>query len=384
MKHGFASSVRRKSSVVAVLTVAALLLAACGGTDDDPGDDAGDEATDEQADADEDPAADGEVGTVGFLLPEDVLERWENVDRPFFEQALAEHAPGAEVIFFNAQNDSSTQQQQGEQALTQGVDLMVIIAVDQEAAGVIVEDAEASGVPVIAYDRLIRNSPVDYYVSVDGVAIGELQGNWLVENTTEGDNIAVINGSESDDNAHLFRDGYMSVLQPLFDSGERNLVYESWTPGWDPSAAQQQMEQALTQNDNDIQGVLSANDGMAATIITALEAQGMDGDVPVTGLDGTTQGLNLILQGKQGMSAYRSLQEQADKTAQIAAALLMGEEPDTSLFTDETVDNGQVEVPWSTVTPVVIEQDNVDIVMDEIGLAPDDVCDGVADGTGPC
>lgn len=374
MKIGHTGRSRRRSSILAVLTVGALLLAACG--------DADEPADGEAADAEE--VAEEASGTVGVLLPEDVLERWENVDRPFFEEALAEHAPGAEAIFFNAQNDSSTQQQQGEQALTQGVDVLVIIAVDQEAAGVIVEDAEASDVPVIAYDRLIRNSPVDYYVSVDGVAIGELQGEWLVENTSDGDNIAVINGSESDDNAHLFRDGYMSILEPLFDSGERNLVYESWTPGWDPSAAQQQMEQALTQNDNDIQGVLSANDGMAATIITALEAQGMAGDVPVTGLDGTVQGLNLILQEKQGMSAYRSLQEQADKTAQIAAALLAGAEPDPDLFTGETVDNGQVDVPWSTVTPVVIETDNVDIVMDEVGLGPEDVCDGVDEGTGPC
>lgn len=368
--HSGTAVVRR--SFVGLLSLFALVMAGCATTPEG--------STDSATDTIEET----EAQTVGFLLPEDVLERWENVDRPFFEEALAEYAPGVETLFYNAQNDSSTQQSQGEQALTQGVDVMVIIAVDQEAAGVIVEGAADSGVPVIAYDRLIRNSPVDYYVSVDGVAIGELQGNWLADNTASGDNIAVINGSESDDNARLFRDGYMSVLEPLFDSGERNLVYESWTPGWDPTAAQQQMEQALTQNDNDVQAVLSANDGMAATIITALDAQGMAGDVPVTGLDGTTQGLNLILQGKQGMSAYRSLQEQADKTAQIVAALLSDEEPNPSLFAESTVDNGEVEIPWATVTPQVIEQDNVDLVMDEIGLSPDDVCDNVESGIGPC
>lgn len=371
----FGSRVRQ--SVIGMLGLGALVLAGCSA----PAEDANGAA----------PAATGteqanvfEGKKVGFLLPEDVLERWENVDRPFFEASLAEYAPGAEVLFYNAQNDSSTQQSQSEQALTQGVDVLVIIAIDQEAAGIIVENAAAEGVPVIAYDRLIRNSPVAYYVSVDGVAIGELQGNWLAENTSDGDNIAVINGSESDDNARLFRDGYMSVLQPLFDSGDRNLVYESWTPGWDPAAAQQQMEQALTQNANDIQAVLSANDGMAATIITALEAQGMDGTVPVTGLDGTTQGLNLILQGKQGMSAYRSLQEQADKAAAIVAALLQGEQPEASLFSDLTVNNGQVDIPWATVTPLVIETDNVSLVMNELGLSPADVCDNVDVGIGVC
>ena len=375
IKNRIGSRLRR--SFIGILGLGAIVMAGCSAPAE-----TGNGAAPTPSDSQQSNAFEGKK--VGFLLPEDVTARWENVDRPFFEESLAKYAPGAEVLFYNAQNDSSTQQAQAEQALTQGVDVLVIIAIDQEAAGVIVENAAAEGVPVIAYDRLIRNSPVAYYVSVDGVAIGELQGNWLVANTAAGDNIAVINGSESDDNARLFRDGYMSVLQPLFDSGDRNLVYESWTPGWDPSAAQQQMEQALTQNANDIQAVLSANDGMAATIIAALEAQGMAGTVPVTGLDGTTQGLNLILQGKQGMSAYRSLQEQADKTAAIVAALLAGEEPESSLFSGLTVNNGQVDIPWATVTPLVIETDNVSLVMNELGLTPADVCDNVDTGIGVC
>lgn len=321
---------------------------------------------------------------VAFLLPENVLPRWENQDRPFFKAALAKYAPSAKLITFNAENDSSKQQQQAEQALTEGADVLVVIAVDQKAAGVIVNHAKAANVPVVAYDRLILDSPVDYYVSVDGTKVGALQGKWLADNTHDGDNIAVINGSDTDDNAHLFNKGYMSVLKPLFDSGARKMVYQAWTPGWDPSTAQTEMEQALTKTNNSIQGVLSANDGMAASIATALSAQGLAGKVPVTGLDGTTQALQLILQGKQGMTVYRSLKEQADKTGQIVSALLSGKKPSDSLFTGKPVNNGKVDIPWATVTPMIIDKKNVNIVMDETGLKPADVCTGVKPGVGPC
>lgn len=362
-----AASGRIRIATTVALGAFALILSGCGG--------GGGESSEE-----------GTEGSkkVAFLLPENVLPRWENQDAPFLEAALTEHAPSAELTISNAENDAAKQQQQAEQALTEGAEVLVVIAVDQTAAGVIVNQAAAANVPVIAYDRLILDSPVDYYVSVEGTKVGELQGQWLADNTKDGDNIAVINGSESDDNAHLFNEGYMSILQPLFDSGVRNLVYESWTPGWDPTAAQTQMEQALTKTNNDIQGVLSANDGMAASIVSALGAQGLAGEVPVTGLDGTTQALQLILQGKQGMSVYRSLKDQANQTGQIVGALLDGEEPGEELFTGTPVDNGQVEIPWATVEPMVIDETNVDIVMEETGLTAADVCTGVKAGVGPC
>lgn len=355
----------RMGASVVMVTVVALLMAGCGGGSTSSSAGGGDQ-------------------TVAFLLPENVLPRWENQDSPFLEEALAKHAPSAQLKTYNAENDSAKQQQQAEQALTEGAEVLVVIAVDQKAAGVIVNMAKAANVPVVAYDRLILDSPVDYYVSVDGTKVGGLQGQWLADNTQDGDNIVVINGSQSDDNAHLFNEGYMSVLQPLFDSGARKLVYESWTPGWDPTAAQAEMEQALTKTDNDVQGVLSANDGMAASIATALDAQGLAGKVPVTGLDGTTQALQLILQGKQGMTVYRSLKDQADKTGQIVGALLSGQEPPSDLFTDTPVDNGQVKIPWASVEPMVIDQSNLDIVMEETGLKASDVCTGVEAGVGPC
>ena len=150
-----------------------------------------------------------------FLLPENVTARWESQDKPFFIAALAKEFPGAQVKVENALNDASKQQAQAEAALASGAKVLVVTAIDQKGAAVIVNDAQKQGVPVIAYDRLIRNAPIAYYVSVDGLKIGQLQGSWLADNTKEGARIAVIDGSPIDDNAHLFEKGYMSVLQPL-------------------------------------------------------------------------------------------------------------------------------------------------------------------------
>lgn len=326
----------------------------------------------------------GPSGTVTMLLPENVVARWEGQDKPFFTAAMKKYAPNVKVEALNALNDQAKQQAQAESALTKGTKALVVIAVDQKGAAKIVTQAKQQKVPVIAYDRLIQDSPVAAYVSVDGKKIGELQGKWIADNTKDGDRIAMINGSPTDDNAHLFRDGYVSVLDPLFKSGKRTKLSDIYTPGWEPQKAQQEMEQILTKNANKVSGVLSANDGMAASIISALRGQKLAGKVPVTGLDGTEEGLNLILRGEQGMSAYRSLKEQADKAAQVVAALLSGKPVPQALTNGAAVDNGNTKVPWAQVTPQVITKDNVDVVIKDGAAKKEAVCKGVASGVGPC
>jgi D-xylose transport system substrate-binding protein len=320
---------------------------------------------------------------VVFLLPENVTARWESQDKPFFIEAMKKDFPSAQVKVENALNDASKQQAQAEAALASGAKVLVVTAIDQKGAAVIVNDAQKQGVPVIAYDRLIRNAPVAYYVSVDGVRIGELQGSWLADNTKEAARIAVINGSPVDDNAHLFAKGYMGVLKPLFDKGARKLVADVWTPLWDPSKAQAEMEQILTKSNNGVDGVMSANDGMAGGIIAALQAQQLAGKVPVTGLDGTLNSLQLILQGKQSMTVWRSLKEQSGKAAQIVAALLKGEKPPADLFDGATMNNDQVNVPWAKVKPVVITLDNMNLELEDGAVAKEALCKGMPQ-VGPC
>ncbi len=324
-------------------------------------------------------------GSVTFLLPENVTARWEEQDKPFFIEAMKKYAPDAKVNVVNALNDQSKQQSQAEAALTGGAKVLVIIPVDQVAAAAIVKSANKQKVPVIAYDRLVKDSPVDYYVSVDGVEVGKQQGKWLAEHTKQGDNIAVINGSPTDDNAALFKKGYMSVLQPLFDSGARKQLANIDTPGWEPSKAQQEMEQVLTKSNNNVQGVLSANDGMAGGIIAALQAQGLAGKVPVTGLDGTVAADQRILKGTQSISVWRSLKQEAEISAQIAAALLKHQKPDASLFANgKTVNNGNRDVPWAPLTPQVIDKSNMNLLIADKAVSKAELCNGIPAGTGPC
>jgi D-xylose transport system substrate-binding protein len=320
---------------------------------------------------------------VTFLLPENVTARWESQDKPFFIAAMKRLYPSAKVQVQNALNDASKQQAQAEAALAGGAKVLVVTAIDQKGAAVIVRDAKRQHVPVIAYDRLIQNAPLSYYVSVDGVKIGQLQGSWMKAHTKAGARIAVINGSPIDDNAHLFAKGYMSVLKPLFKSGKRKQVANVWTPLWDPSKAQTEMEQILTKSNNSVDAVLSANDGMAGGIIAALQAQGLAGKVPVTGLDGTLASLQLILQGKQSMSVWRSLNEQATKAAQITAALLKGKKPAASLFGGASKNNGSVKVPWAKVTPRVITVSNMNLEVKDGAVTKGQLCKGMPK-KGPC
>ncbi|AZO07951.1 sugar ABC transporter substrate-binding protein [Mesorhizobium sp. M3A.F.Ca.ET.080.04.2.1] len=329
------------------------------------------------------PARSEDAPLVVMLLPENVTARWEGQDKPMFTEAMKRAYPGARVKVENALNDASKQQAQAEAALASGAKVLVVTAIDQKGAAVIVNDAKRQGVPVIAYDRLIHNAPVAYYVSVDGVKIGELQGQFIADNTKEGGRIAIINGSKLDDNAFLFRKGYMSVLQPLFDKKSRVLVADPWVPLWDPSKAQAQMEQILTATNNGVDAVLSPNDGMAGGIIAALDGQQLAGKVPVTGLDGTLNSLQLILQGKQSMTVWRSLKDESNKTAQIVAALLKGETPSADLFGGAKMNNEMVDVPWAQVTPNVITLDNMNLVIEDGAVTKEAVCKGMP-RVGPC
>lgn len=364
-----AMRLRWRGLAAAAATMLAVAAAGCGGGDEEgSAGGGGGEAS----------------GTVTMLLPENVVARWEGQDKKYFTEAMKKYAPNVKVEALNALNDQAKQQAQAETALTKGTKALVVIAVDQKGAARIVNQAKQQDVPVLAYDRLIKNSDVAAYVSVDGEEIGKLQGNWLAENTEDGDRIAMINGSSTDDNAHLFRKGYVSVLDPLYESGKREKLSDDFTPGWEPQQAQRQMEQILTRENNEVDGVLSANDGMAAAIISALRAQRLAGKVPVTGLDGTEQGLNLILRGEQGMSAYRSLREQADKAAQVTAALIAGKPVPQELTKGATVDNEAKQVPWAQVTPQVITKENVDVVIKDGAASKEAVCKGIEAGVGPC
>ena len=322
---------------------------------------------------------------VAMLLPENVNPRWESQDAFFFVEAMKMVAPDATVEVFNANNDTATQQRQAEQALTRGAKVLVVIPIDGESSAIIADSAAEAGVPTIAYDRMIHSENTGFWVQASMEKTGESQAQHIVDNTKSGDTLVMLKGSPTDPNAGVIFQGQMNVLQPLFDSGERILGYENWTQGWDPAIARRSMDQALTQLDNNVQGVVSSNDGNAAAAIASLAEQGMAGKVPVSGLDATVQALQLILLGEQTQSVWRPFDKMAGVTANVVARILAGESVDS--FITGTVKNGvDADVPFVPVEHYsAVGEDGVAYVIEnDPSISKEDVCQGAASETSFC
>jgi D-xylose transport system substrate-binding protein len=352
-------SVRLAAALAAAIL--AVGLAACG--DDDDGDDQG--------------PGGGGAEQIALLLPETKTARYEAHDRPAFEAKVKELCPDCEVIYANASQDATKQQTQAEAAITKGADVLVLDAVDTASATPMVERARQSDIPVLAYDRLISDTKIDYYVSFDNVRQGRLQGQSLLDglgSDPAGNSIVMINGSPTDPSAGDYKKGAHEVL----DKSGVEIAKEYDTPDWSPDKAQREMEQAITALGKDgVAGVYSANDGMAGGAIAALKGAGVDpSSVPITGGDAEVAALQRILAGEQYATIYLTIRKQAEVSAQIAVAAAKGEQPPEDLLNTE-VDNGAGMVPSVLLTPVVVTKDNMaDTVISDGFYEPSEICTG--------
>ncbi len=329
----------------------ALALAGCGDDEDEGGGGGGASGGSEEA------------GKVAVLLPDSKSSvRWETVDRPFLQQAF--EAAGIEAEIQNAEGDKATQQQQAEQAITNGAKVLLLVNLDSGSGAAIAANAKSQDVSVIDYDRLTLEGDSDYYVSFDNEAVGKLQGEGLVscieEAGTSNPQIAVLNGSPTDNNATLFKNGYDGVINPLFDSGDWTEVADESVPDWDNQRALTMFEQMLQAADNKIDGVLAANDGLANSAISALKQRKLD-QVPVTGQDATLQGIQNIVNGDQCMTVYKAIKKEADAAAELAIALAKGETPEAP----DTINNGTKDVPSVFLDPVPVTKDNINEYLGE-------------------
>ncbi|KIQ95538.1 D-xylose-binding periplasmic protein precursor [Anoxybacillus thermarum] len=293
---------------------------------------------------------DGKI-VIGFSMDTLKEERWQR-DKELFEAKVKEL--GAEVKTLAANGDDAAQLSQAEQLISEGVDVLVVVPHNAEASAAIVEKAHKEGIPVISYDRLIKNAEVDYYVSFDNVRVGEMQAQAIVEKAPKG-NYVYIGGADTDNNAHLFRQGAMNVLKPLEEKGDIKIVYDQFSKDWKPEEALKNMENALTANNNNIQAVVAANDGTAGGVIQALAAQGLAGKVPVSGQDAELAALQRIVEGTQTMTVYKPIKAIATKAAEMAVALAKGEK----IETNQTVSNGKIDVPSVLLDPIAVTKDNV-------------------------
>lgn len=297
---------------------------------------------------------------IALLLPESKTARYESQDRPNFEAKVKALCGDCSIIYSNADQDASKQQQQAEAALTKGADVLVLDPVDSASAAGIAQRAKQSNVPVISYDRLILNAPVDYYISFDNNKVGELQATSLVNKLKDmgksSGKLIQINGAPTDNNAKLFKQGATSVLSKSPFKVAKN--YD--TPDWSPDKAQTEMEQAITAvGKSGFVGVYAANDGTAGGAIAAMKSAGIDPKkVPITGQDAELAAIQRILDGEQYMTVYKAIKPEAEAAAELAVALAKGENAPSGLVNGKT-DNGSGQVPSVLLTPVAVTKDNV-------------------------
>jgi D-xylose transport system substrate-binding protein len=347
--------------VGALMLVLALGVAACGSDDDSGSGDSG---------------SSGGGKKIALLLPETKTARYESQDRPLFEQQIKKECPDCEVLYSNADQDTSKQQQQVEAAVTEGADVIVLDPVDSASAAGMVNRANQEGIPVVSYDRLILDAPVDYYVSFDNVKVGQLQGTTLADKLKEEGSpngpIVQINGSPTDNNATLFKQGASGV----FDDRGVDVAKEYDTPDWSPDKAQTEMEQAITAlGKNGFAAVYAANDGTAGGAIAALKGAGIDpGTKWVTGQDAELSAIQRIIDGEQFMTVYKAIKPEAQAAANLALALARGEDPPEGLINGKT-DNGAGDVPSVLLEPVAVTKDNVkDTVVKDGFWSVDEIC----------
>ena len=292
----------------------------------------------------------GTEGTIALLLPDAKTARYETFDRPFFEARIAELGD-YRVLYSNADQDAAKQQQQAESALTAGAGVLVIDPVDVAAAVSIVTAANERGVPVVSYDRLVAGGDLAYYVSFDNEKVGVLQATAFVEALDErGDRtggILMVNGSPTDSNATSFAQGAHSII----DKTRLEILAEYATPDWSPDKAQAWVSGQIAQYGDRIVGVYAANDGTASGAVSALKAANVDPWPIVTGQDAELTAIQRIITGDQHMTVYKAMKPQAELAAEIAVALLHGEEVTAPMTIGGT--------PTTLLDPVAVTVDNI-------------------------
>jgi len=313
---------------------------------------------------------------IGFSMDTLKEERWQR-DKELVEKHARER--GAEVLIDVANGDDRVQLNQAENMLTKGVDVLIVAPHNGEVAASIVEAAHRQGVPVISYDRLIKNSAVDLYVASQVVQIGEMQAAYLLKRAPKG-NYVIVQGSATDNNAKLLHQGHMNILQPAVDRGDIKIVANQAAREWLADEALKIVENALTRANNDVVAVVASNDGTARGSIQALANQGLAGKVLVSGQDADLASMREILAGRQTMTVYKPIEPLARSAVEAAIKLARGERP----ATNGAVNNGRMDVPAILHDLVAVDKDNIVQTVVKDGYHKlERICEGVAAGKCP-
>ena len=387
MKKGM----KKYLALVLSLMLVVMALAACGSSDsadesasNDTTETAG---TDASADSGADDTAAATDQTVGIAMPTKSLERW-NRDGEYLKEQF--EAAGYAVELTYSDNDTTQQNNDIENMISDGVDLLIIAAIDGDTLSQTLANASEAGIPVIAYDRLIMNTDaVSYYVSFDNYTVGVLQGQFVIDqlgldlnDTSASYNIEFTAGDPADNNAGYFFNGAYDTLEPYIEAGilnipsGKNTFEQVATESWSTDTALENMQNTLASYYSDgtqLDVALCSNDSTALGVAQALQSD-YTGEYPiVTGQDGDIANLQNIVDGYQTMTVYKNVNNEAGATLELAKAMLAGEEigedlissfPSSATYDTESYDNGTGIVPSFLLVPSVITADNLDELVD--------------------
>ncbi|HEY8132970.1 MAG TPA: substrate-binding domain-containing protein [Thermoanaerobaculia bacterium] len=289
---------------------------------------------------------------IGFSMDTLKEERWTR-DKALVERRARER--GALLDVQVANGDDSVQTKQCENMLAKGVDVLIVAPHNGEIAASIVEAAHRQGVPVIAYDRMIRNCDVDLHVAHQQNRIGEMQAAYALKHVPKG-NYVLIGGAPTDYNALILRNGQMRILKPAIDRGDVRIISQQFAREWRADEALRITEDAILRTGRKIDAIVASNDGTAGGAISALEAAKLDGKVLVTGLDAQKDAVQRVVRGKQTMTIYTPIQPLAFGAVD-AAIKLARHEP---VAAPDRINNGKRDVPSILYEAIVVDRSNVD------------------------
>lgn len=306
-------------------------------------------------------------------------ERWK-IDEAAIRQQLGRM--GADYISADAQSSSEKQLNDIDALISRGANALIILAWDKDAILPAIEKAKASGIPVVAYDRLIEND-YTYYITFDNVEVGRMQARAVYAAKPKG-NYAFILGANTDPNADFLHKGQLEVLQAAINKGDIKVVGKQYTEGWKPEVAQRNMEQILTANGNKVDAVVASNDGTAGGVVAALAAVGLAGKVPVSGQDGDQAALNRVARGQQTVSVWKDARELGKRAAEAAVLMARGTPkeklPGRTVFADGP---NKVKMNALLLKPIPITRNNLDVVLKAGWISKAALCQGVSGAGAP-
>lgn len=380
---------KRLLNVTAIGLVASLVLAGCGSsgsseTSASQTTSAGTETTQTSsetastADSTADASADEDI-KIGLSFGTLQQEHW--VKSQKIMENVAEEE-GVELLVQSANDDMQKQISQCENLITQGIDVLILVALDTDAVSPIIQSAHEADIPVVAFQRNPQNCDVDYFSGNDLHEGGEMQAEYALSVAPEG-NYVLIEGAPDDNNAQDLYDGQMEVLQSEVDSGKINIVTEQWCANWNAEDALSYIEDAMTANNNDIQFLLTTNDAFAGSALTVLQEQGLAGEIMTTGIDCDLAACQRIVDGTQGMTVFQCYSFIADKT--IRAAIQLARTGNIDDYIDGTVNNQYKDVPFINGQDYLyaVTNDNMHVVYESGWLDVDDIYENVPEDQWP-